>query len=258
VRHAPAIAAREVRSLFSTPVAYVTLAAYLLILGYFFFVGLGVMMQQIQQIEAMQMFDLLAQFNLNERVIAPAYGTASIILVFVVPLLTMGVFAEERRQGTLELLLTSPLTVWEIVIGKYAGVLAFVAVIVALSAVFPVFLFAYGDPEFWQVAANLLGLFCAGAAIAAFGCFASALTRSTVVAAVIGILGSLFLWLIGLAGQIAPPSSARAVLEYLGTMQHFDSMLQGLVRLQDLVYFVVVVGFFLVLVRAIIESLRLR
>lgn len=258
MRHVPTIALRELRSIFATPVAYVLLASYLLILGYFFFVGLGIMLMQLQQIEAMQMFDMLERFNLNSQVIAPAFGTASVVLLFVVPLVTMGVFAEERRQGTLELLLTSPLGVWEIVLGKYLGVLSFVTLIVALTGVFPLMLFLYGDPEPWLTLANVLGLLACGAAIAALGCFTSALTRSQVVAAVVGIIGSLLLWLLGISGEVAPEGPAREVLRYLGISGHFEPALDGLMRSEDLVYFGAFIAFFLSMVRAIVESLRWR
>lgn len=256
MRHAPVIAARELRAMFSTPIAYVLLSAYFVVLGYVFFIGLGVMLQQIQQIQAFQMLDMLQQFNLNERVIAPAFGTASIVLLIIVPLITMRVFAEERSQGTLELLLTSPLTVWEIVLGKYLGMLAFVALIVALSGLLPLILFLYGDPEFWQTLANLLGLFAWAASVAAFGCFASSLTQSQVVAAVVSILGALLLWLLGFAGQLAPEGPIREMLVYIAINEHFDQMLRGLIRLQDIGYFTAFIAFFLALTRARVESLR--
>jgi ABC-2 type transport system permease protein len=224
VRHAPAIAARELRGLFSTPIAWVLLAGYMVLSGFFFFVGLGIFLQQLQQIQAMQLFDYLSRLNLNSYVIAPGLGSCSFILLFVVPLITMRVFAEERANGTFELLLTSPLTVWEIVLGKFFAVLAFVALLVAVSALFPALLFLYGDPEPLQTVAGLIGLFAFGAALASMGCFASSLTRSQIVAAVVSIL----------------------------------TLLGGLVRSEDLVYFAVFILFFLTLVRAVLESLRWR
>jgi ABC-2 type transport system permease protein len=258
VRHAGAIAAREFKAMFSTPVAWVLLAGYLVMTGFFFFVGLGIFMQQLQQIQAMQLFDYLSRLNLNSYVIAPALGSCSFILLFVVPLITMRVFAEERANGTFELLLTSPLTVWEIVLGKFGAVLAFVALLVAVSALFPALLFVYGDPEGLQTLAGLIGLFAFGAALAAMGCFASILTRSQIVAALVAILGALLLYMLGFAGQLAPEGAPRAFLEYVSIGSHFDTMLGGLVRGEDLVYFAVFVVFFLTLVRAVLESLRWR
>ena len=258
MRHAPAIAARELRALFSTPVAWVLLAGYMVLSGFFFFVGLGIFLQQLQQIQAMQLFDYLSQLNLNSYVIAPGLGSCSFILLFVVPLITMRVFAEERANGTFELLLTSPLTIWEIVLGKFFAVLAFVALLVAVSALFPALLFVYGDPEPLQTLAGLIGLFAFGAALASMGCFASSLTRSQIVAALVSILGALLLYMIGFAAQLAPEGPGRAFLEYVSIGSHFDTLLGGLVRSQDLVYFGVFILFFLTLVRAVLESLRWR
>jgi len=258
VRRAGAVAAREFRAMFATPVAWVLLAGYLVLTGYFFFVGLGVFMQNLQQVQAMQLFDLLAQLNLNSYVIAPALGSCSFILLFVVPLVTMRVFAEERAQGTLELLLTSPLSVWEIVLGKYGAVLAFVTLLVLLSALFPGLLFLYGDPEPLQTLAGLIGLFCYGAALAAMGCFFSSLTRSQIIAALLAILGALLLYMLGFAAQLAPTGAGRSALEYLSIEAHFDSLLRGLVRLEDLFYFGAFVAVFLALARAVVESLRWR
>jgi ABC-2 type transport system permease protein len=244
--------------MFSTPVAWVLLAGYLLLTGFFFFVSLGIFLQQIQQIQAMQLFDYLSRLNLNSYVITPALGSCSFILLFVVPLVTMRVFAEERANGTFELLLTSPLTVWEIVLGKFGATVAFVALLVALSALFPALLFAYGDPEALQTLAGLIGLFAFGAALSAMGCFASILTRSQIIAALVSILGALLLYMLGFAAQLAPEGAPRAFLEYLSIGSHFDTMLGGLIRGQDLVYFAAFVLFFLALVRAVLESLRWR
>jgi ABC-2 type transport system permease protein len=258
VKHTATIAVRDFRAMFSTPVAWVLLAGYLLLTGYFFFVGLGVFLQQLQQIQAMQLFQYLEQLNLNSYVIAPAIGSASFILLFVIPLVTMRAFAEERANGTLELLLTSPLTIWEIVLGKFGAVLAFVALLVILSGVFPLLLFLYGDPEWLQTLAGLIGLLGYGAALTAMGCFASILTRSQIIAALLGILGALLLYMLSFAAQLAPEGAGREVLQYLSIGTHFDPMLDGLVRIEDLVYFAVFVLFFLALVRAVLESLRWR
>jgi ABC-2 type transport system permease protein len=244
--------------MFSTPVAWTLLAGYLLLTGFFFFVSLGIFLQQIQQIQAMQLFDYLSRLNLNSYVIAPALGSCSFILLFVIPLVTMRVFAEERANGTFELLLTSPLTVWEIVLGKFGAALAFVTLLVLLSALFPALLFAYGDPEGLQTLAGLIGLFAFGAALSALGCFASILTRSQIIAALVSILGALLLYMLGFAAQLAPEGAPRAFLEYLSIGSHFDTMLGGLIRGQDLVYFAAFVLFFLALVRAVLESLRWR
>lgn len=260
MRHAGAIAAREVRSLFSTPVAYVLLAGFLVLAGYFFFVGLMYFLNNLQLIQAMQRFELLQQFNLNEQVIAPSFGSFSVIFIFLIPLVTMRTFAEERTNGTLELLLTSPLTVWEIVLGKYLGALAIVGIFIGVSALYPALLFWYGDPgpEVLQTLSGLIGLFGFGAALAALGCFASALTANQIVAAVIAIIVGLLLYLIGIVAELTPEGVTRDVLNWLSIGSHFDPALGGEVRTQDLAYFGIFVVFLLALVRMVVESFRWR
>ncbi|MEE2703673.1 MAG: ABC transporter permease subunit [Myxococcota bacterium] len=258
MRHIGVIAAREVRSLFVTPAAYVLLAGYAVLAGYFFFVGLGFFVQRLQQVQQMQMFDYLQQMNLNSEVIGPSFGSFSVILVFLIPLITMRTFAEERVNGTFELLLTSPLSTWEIVLGKYLGVLGPILAIVAISACYPALLLLYGNPEILQTLAGLLGLFCYGATLGAIGCFASALTQNQIVAAVVAMIVGLMLYLLEFLAQLTPPGAGQELIRYLGLSSHFQPALEGVVRTQDLVYYAIVVTFLLTVMRTAIESLRWR
>jgi ABC-2 type transport system permease protein len=258
MRQVGTIAARELRSMFATPVAYVLFAVYLVFAGYIFLLGLGFFLQQIEQIQAYQMFQMLEQFNLNHAVIAPALGTFAVLFILTVPLLTMRAFADERANGTIELLMTSPVTTWEIVLGKYLAVLAMVAGLVGCSALYPALLFFYGNPELLQTLAGLMGLFGLGAALAAFGCFVSAMTKSQIIAALVAIVGGLVFWLFDLVAEAAQVDTLAEPIRYLGIRPHFEGALQGLVRSQDLIYFALVVVFFLSLARAGLESLRWR
>ena len=258
MRHVGMIAARELRSFFSTPVAYVLLAVYLIFAGYIFLLGLGFFLQQIEQIQAYQAFQMLERFNLNHAVIAPAFGTFAVLFILAVPLLTMRAFSEERANGTLELLLTSPISTWEIVLGKYLAVLGMIFVLVLLSALHPAILFFYGNPELLQTLAGLIGLFGLGAALAALGCFVSSLTSSQIVAGLVGIVGGLFFWLFDLVADAAQIEQLAEPIRYVGIRPHFEGTLGGLVRSQDLIYFTIVVVFFLSLARASLESLRWR
>jgi ABC-2 type transport system permease protein len=258
VRHTLTIARRELGSLFSTPVGWVVLSAYLVMAGYFFFVGLGVFLQQLQQIQAFQLTHLLDQFNLNERVIAPALGSFSIILVFLIPLVTMRMFAEERANGTFELLLTSPLSAWEIVLGKYLATATVIVLLVALSGLFPALLFLYGDPEWLQTVAGLLGLLGYGLMLGALGCLASALTRSQMIAAVVAVFAGLLFYLLEFAAQLAPEGFGRSLIHYVAIGGHFEPWLRGEIRTQDLAYFALSIVFMLSVVRLLVESLRWR
>ena len=258
MRHAPVIAAREIRSLFSTPVAYVLLAGYLVLAGYFFFLGLAIFLENLQLVQAVQRFDLLQRFNLNDQVIAPSIGSFSVVFIFLIPLVTMWVFAEERSNGTLELLLTSPLTVWELVLGKYLSVLAIVGILVGLSALYPLLLLYYGDPELLQTLSGLIGLFLYGATLGALGCFASVLTRSQIVAGVVAIIVGLMLYLLEFFAQLAPEGSMREFVHWVAIGPHFEPALRGEVRSEDLVYYGILIAFLLLLVRMAVESFRWR
>ena len=258
MRHAVAIAGREFKSLFSTPVGFVLTAGYLVLAGYFFFLGLAVFLQNLQVVQTIQRFELLEQLNLGDQVIAPSFGSFSVVFIFLLPLITMRVFAEERANGTLELLLTSPLTVWEIVIGKYLGVLAVVGLLVGISALFPALLFWYGDPEALRTLSGLIALFGYGAALAALGCFASALTSSQMIAGIITIIVGLVLYLLEYVAQFAPEGTVRDVIRYISIGPHLEPALRGEVRSEDLVYYGVFVAMMLALVRLTVESFRWR
>jgi len=170
----------------------------------------------------------------------------------------MRVFAEERATGTIELLLTSPLTVWEIVLGKYLAVVAVLAMLVGLSALYPAMLFFYGDPELLPTLAGLIGLFLYGAAFAALGCLISSLTRSQISAALVTFFVGLILFLIDYFAELSLQGTSQQVVRYLGMRAHFDELVSGVVKTDDLIYFGLVVVFFISGVRAVTESLRWR
>ena len=214
MRHIPAIAGRELRSIFATPVAFVLLAVYAVFAGFIFFASLGLFLTQLQQIQALGMLQLLEQWNLNDVVIAPAFFTFAIVFMVLIPLLTMRAFSEERSTGTIELILTSPVSVWEIVIGKYLAVLVMVLLLVSLTALYPGLLFLYGNPEPWQTLVGLLALACYGAGLAALGCFVSALTRNQIIAGSVGIVASLVLLVLPAAAEGAESEAVSALLRY--------------------------------------------
>ncbi|MCH6563625.1 MAG: ABC transporter permease subunit, partial [Myxococcales bacterium] len=240
MRHVGAIAGRELRSIFSTPVAYVMFSVYLVFSGFAFFLSLTGFLSALQQIQAFQRFDLLEQFNLNTSVIEPSLGIFSFVFLLLIPLLTMRAFAEEQATGTIELLLTSPLTIWEIVLGKYLAILVVLGMLVGLSALYPALLFYYGDPELLPTLAGLMGLFLYGAAFAAIGCLISSLTRSQISAALVTFFAGMILYLIDYFAELSLQGTSQQVVRYLGLRVHFDELVSGVVKTDDLVYFAVV------------------
>jgi ABC-2 type transport system permease protein len=266
MRHVLSVAGRELRSLFVSPVAYGVLALFAALAGLFFVLGVAVFDAQVRQLMQYQQIDpraleQLQQLNLNDHLISGFLDTLAVVLLFLVPGLTMGVFASEKTNGTLELLLTSPLTIWDIVLGKFLGVAAFVALLVALVGAFPALLFLYGDPEPGKTFAGLLGLLLVGWLYTAIGCFASSLTRSQVVAFLISFVLLLCLLLLPAISELGIVGDSAAVggsLRWISSAGHFQQLLRGLVDTSDLAYFAVVIGSFLLLTKAAVESVRWR
>ncbi len=258
MRHVGAIAARELRSMFSTPVAYVVLAAYLAFSGLVFFASFAFFLVNVQQIQAFGYHHLLEQFNLNDMVIGQAFGTFVLALIVVIPALCMRTLSLERSTGTIELHLTSPISSWELIIGKYLAVLCMIVIVIVLSAAFPLLLFLFGNPELWQTLSGLLTLLLYAAGTAALCCFVSALTSNPSVAVVVGIIVCFVLLVLPAGAERAQSDLMKGLLEYLGTSTHFEPGLRGQVRLEDLAYFGAMTAIFLSLSRATVESLRWR
>ena len=257
MKHTATIARRELASLFVSPVAYAVLTLFSVLAGFFFLSSVLQFSEYVSRLEQFQVVDQLRTLNLNDHVIAPFLGVMSVVLLFLIPGITMGLFAAESANGTDELLLTSPLTIWEIVLGKFVAAAAFVLLLVALVALFPAILFVYGDPELPKTLAGLLGLLLAGVAYAAIG-FASSLTKA----------GDRFRALVpcrccglcrsrrsrrgrrSLGKQEASRVSALVVdgrtLTFVGSST------------KDLAYFGVLIGSFLLLTKAAVESVRWR
>jgi ABC-2 type transport system permease protein len=258
VRHILAIGGRELRSMFVTPDAYVTTGFYLLFAGFIFFASLGIFISQLQQIQALGMTQLLEQWNLQDVVVAQSFSTFALFFAFMVPMLSMRAFAAERANGTIELLLTSPASSGEIVLGKYLAIAVMLLLVNGLTAAFVGLLFLYGNPEVLQTLAGLQTLFLYSLALAAICCFISALTRSQIVAGFIGIAASLLLLIIPVAADSSQSESLREVLRWAGTSTHFEPGMRGEIRSEDLAYFAIVILVFLSLARAAVDSLRWR
>jgi len=265
VRHLGTIAGRELKSLFVSPVAYVVLTLFAVLAGFFFLSSVLQFSEYIARLTQFQILDQLRELNLNDHVIAPFFGVMSVVLLFLVPGITMGLFAAEKANGTDELLMTSPLTIWEIVLGKFLAAAAFVAILVGLVALFPGILFAYGDPEIPKTLAGLLGLLLVGLSYGAIGAFASSVTRSQVIAFVLAFVLLLLLWMLSFladlgatGGPLGGSSALTETLRYLSTADHFEEMVKGLVSTSDVAYFAALIATFLLLAKAAVESVRWR
>ncbi|MFN8544020.1 MAG: ABC transporter permease [Candidatus Binatia bacterium] len=257
MRNVLAIAGREVRSYFSSPVAYVLLAAFLALGGYFFYALLSAFNQSLAIYGMMRNPEVLQRFNLNEMVIRPLLQNMSVLLIFLVPAVTMRMFPEEKTSGTYELLLTSPVRVGEIVMGKFLGGLTLVLLMIALSGFFGVLLRAYGNPELNMMLAGYAGLLLMATAFLAIGTLISSFTDNVVVAYVGTLFTLLALYTIGWLGETLSGAGGE-IIKYLSITEHFQELLKGIIDSRDLVYFATLLVGPLFLTHRSVESVRWR
>ena len=252
---------RELRSQFVSPVAWTVGAGYLLLAGYFFFnlvAQFGILLGNYTvYAQVMQNPSLLDQVNLNDVVIANLLRNLLVLFLFMVPALTMRSFAEERKQGTDELLLTAPVTPGQIVTGKFLGVLTLAGALVASSGVFILILLRYGDPEKGPIWTGFLGLALAAAALVSLGIAVSAATESQVVAGVGSFVLFIVLFVVDQPAESAG-EKLGAVLKALSLPQHFDNFDKGLVVGTDVAYYLSLIALGLFTARAVVASQRWR
>jgi ABC-2 type transport system permease protein len=242
-------------------VAYGVLSLFSVLAGVFFILNVAWFNDLLIRMQQFQAFDQLQQLNLNDHLIGEFYGSMSVVLLFLIPGITMGLFAAEKANGTDELLLTSPLTIWDIVLGKFLAGAFFVTLLVVIVGLFPGLLFVYGDPELGRTGSGLLGLLLVGWTYVAIGAFASSLTRSQVVAFLITFVLLLCMLLLPAISDLrvaGGDAGLGAVLRYVSTGEHFEQLVKGLIDTSDLAYFAVMIGAFVLVTKAVVESARWR
>ena len=247
---------RELRAFFQNPGVYVTLAAFLALSGWFVYAGLE-WFARMSLDRRMQFQAGMGGLNFTEFVVKDTFGIISFLFLFVIPGLTMRLFAEEKKTGTFELLVTCPVTDWGMVLGKYLAALTVIVVLLIISLVFPITLSRMGEVEWPVVGSSYLGLFLVGAAYVAFGTFASTLTENQIIAAIVTFGGLLVFYLIGDMGFGGVGTLSR-VFEALSIRQHSDNLIRGKVLTEDVYYFVAFAVGFLVLANYVLESRRWR
>jgi ABC-2 type transport system permease protein len=248
------IARRELISYFRSPIAYTVLAFFALIAGYFFYVAVAFFVQRGLQAA---MMGQSVPMDVNEMVVRPLLSNLSVIGLFLIPMITMRLFAEEKRSGTIELLATSPLKDMEIILGKWLAAMFLFACMLALSALSIVLLFAYGKPDWRPIAVGYLGLLLQGGCLLAIGTFISTCTKNQIVAAAATFAVCLLLWVLEWVSSF-DSSVTGQVISYLSVLSHFDSFAKGVLDSKDAVYYVSVIFVGLFLTARSMESLRWR
>ena len=237
------LAQKELRAYFVSPIAYVLLVFFALLFGYFYASSINFVVQL-----SMGQFGMGGPqvVNINEFMIRPLFGNTAVILLFMLPMLTMRSFAEEKRSGTIELLLTSPLTNFQIIMGKFLGAMALYALMLSLTLIHIGVLFWYGEPEWGPILSGYLGLLLMGGSFISIGLAISSMTKNQIVAGVSTFAVLLLFWIINWMGD-ASGTTTQSVLAYLSILEHFDDFSKGVIDTAHLTYYVsfITLGLFL-------------
>jgi ABC-2 type transport system permease protein len=255
MRNVLAIARKEVRGYFVSPIGWVVLGLFALLFGFFYYAFIGIFIRQSLQMG--QFGGGPQSMNVNLYLIRPLLQNTSVIVLFVLPMVTMRTYAEEKRSGTIELLMTSPVTDLQIIFGKFFGALTLYAAMLGVTSVYIGMLFWFGNPEIGPILSGYLGLFLLGAGFIALGLLVSSLTRNQIVAAMATFGTFLMLWVIGWIGDFAGPMT-RDIVSYLSITEHFDDFSKGVIDTQHLVYYLSFITFGLFLTAKAVDSDRWR
>lgn len=250
------IAKKDFKSYFSSPIAYLVMAVFLFIMGWMFSSILENYLEGMKQYERFGGMGGKGP-NLSDHFIRPLYGNMNVVLLLVVPFITMRLFAEERRNNTIELLFTSPVTWWELILGKFFSAFGFVVVMLGLTLPYIMVLGLATTPDWGVVLTCYLGTICMVAVYIAVGMWASSVTENQIIAGILSFGIILFLWIIKWAA-LSATSSFADFLGYLSIVEHFEDFSRGVFNSKDLVFYLTATGLWLFLTYKSLESYSWR
>ncbi len=255
MRNVLAIAGKELRAYFASPIAYIIIGFFALLYGWFFYVPLEYFNRQSMQM-GMQGG---GGININQMLINPVFTNATVVMLFLLPAITMRTYAEEKRSGTMELLLTSPLTDAQIILGKFLGAMGLYASMLAVTVLHMLVLFLFTDPnpDWKPIATAYLGLLLMGGCFIAVGMLISSLTKNQIVAGIATFSVFLMLWVINWIGTFVGPT-AQSILAHLSLTDHFDDFARGVIDSKHLVYYLSFISLGLFLTAKSVDSERWR
>jgi ABC-2 type transport system permease protein len=257
MRNIIAIAHKELKSYFSGPIAYIAIGLWALLYGYFFVAILQFFVRRGMQMNQMGMQGGPQSMNVNQELIRPLLQNVTIMILFVMPMVTMRTYSEEKRSGTIELLLTSPLTDFQIIMGKFLGAMALYAVMLLVTTIHIGLLFIYGNPEWKPIVTAYLGLFLLGGCFISMGLLISSLTKNQIVAGMVTFAVFLLLWIITWIGSFSGPTVDQ-LTQYLSIIDHLDDFSKGVVDTKHVIYYVSFITFGLFLTAKSVDSERWR
>lgn len=248
------ICKKELKSYFASPIAYLLMAMFAAIFGFFFWNVIGFFV--IRGMES-QMTGRSFPMDMMEWVVRPLMSNVSVIGLFLLPLITMRLFAEEKRSGTIELLMTSPVRDWEILLGKWGAAVVLYCCLLGISALNFGFLFLYGKPDWKPMLIGYLGLILQAGGLLAIGTFISTMTKNQIIAGAATFGACLLLWVFEWVGGYETATWAK-VMSYMSVSAHYESFAKGVLDSKDVVYYLSVIFLGLFLTSRSLESLRWR
>jgi ABC-2 type transport system permease protein len=226
---------KELKSYFVSPIAYIVITIFLVISGYFFYSSFA--FYNLLSMQAVSSPYGPRGLNITEGVLRPLFLNLSVVMLLLMPVLTMRLFAEEKKLGTIELLLTYPVRDSEVLFGKFcASILVFVLMLF-LSGFYLAFLFLYSEPEYGPIFTCYLGLFLMGISFISLGILASSLTENQIIASVVTFGALLLFWVIGWASHFGGPTMGK-VFSHISIIEHYESFTKGVIESKDVVFYI--------------------
>ncbi|MBY0471320.1 ABC transporter permease [bacterium] len=246
------IAQRDFRSYFTSPIAYVVIGAFMSIVGFMFFFNLDHYVRQMA-------FSAMGNkgVSVTDGIVRPFYGNMNVILLFIAPMITMRLFSEEKKMHTIELLMTSPLTLTEIIVGKFCSAMLLVGVMLLVTSIYPIVLFSAFTPDYGPIVCSYVGTFLLAGCYMAVGLFLSSMTENQVVAAASTFGVGLMFWIISWAASAAGPFWS-GLLTNLSLIGRFNNFGQGLLNSADIFFYLSYIFVGLFLTHRVMDSYRWR
>ncbi|PYQ88413.1 MAG: ABC transporter [Acidobacteria bacterium] len=254
MRNILAIAHKELKSYFSSPIAYIVIGFWALLYGYFFIAILQFFVRQSMQ---MSQFGGPQSMNVNQQLIRPLLQNVTILDLFLLPMVTMRTYAEEKRSGTIELLLTSPVSDFEIIMGKFLGAMALYTVMLAVTLLHIGLLFWYGRPEWKPIVTAYLGLWLLGGCFVSLGLLISSMTKNQIVAGMVTFAIFLMFSVTTWIGSFSGPTVDK-LTQYLSIIDHLDDFNKGVLDTSHLIYYLSFITFGLFLTAKSVDTERWR
>jgi ABC-2 type transport system permease protein len=255
MRNILAIAQKELKSYFTSPIGYIYVGLFSLLYGYFYIALLGYFVRA--SLQAGMPGGGPEVMNINQDMLRPVLQNVTVLVLFILPMVTMRTYSEEKRSGTIELFLTSPLTDMEIILGKFIGAMGLYTVGLLVTLIHVALLFVYGSPEWKPIVTAYFGLELFGACFISIGLFISSLTKNQIVAGMLTFAVFLFLWVINWIGSMGGPT-LESITSYLSIIDHFDDFNKGVIDTTHLVYYFSVITFGLFLTAKSVDMERWR